>query len=512
DALDPTTVADYISWSDGSGMLIAALFAVGMITSLVTLAGIVYFSSSMVVRQSAFYVGLVMQVCIIITYFDLILMVGKPTTQDCMGDSFIIPLTFTLYYALVLTKTFRIYRLFTAATKIKHWTDFKVIGQSCVWLIPTIIGIAVWNSVGSIQPVVVKYSFGEYYWSCSSTSTNVQTAIVAYIMAYDGLILFLNLIMAFNTRNVLSKYNETKLIAISIYNMSMVLIFCLAILFSNLGFRLKVTIKAISLFYVLMFNTISSFSIKIYQGYHSKSDSTSVASANRDSEALDSETRPSAKHNPDLPTSEVSLQQTYPYSLNVLQGSSLVTLQAESPGTVWLCQSTLKTLESKKTKQDCLGRCWILANTSFFDFTVQEKEQVLVVEIDKFKFRLAFAVADDFKVQQWCLRHRIGKNTLQSGKTRARKRPNNLDPGFLDQPSMPPDQSAARPDGAYGTNKWTSASINVFGLCARRIMSESRNELLAWYNDLSQSNYTKVEQFGSGAAHCLILDSIFRDV
>ncbi|KAI8811454.1 calponin homology domain-containing protein [Cladochytrium replicatum] len=43
-------------------------------------------------------------------------------------------------------------------------------------------------------------------------------------------------------------------------------------------------------------------------------------------------------------------------------------------------------------------------------------------------------------------------------------------------------------------------------------MSESRTELLAWLNDLLQISYTKVEQCGNGAAHCQIMDSIFRDV
>lgn len=37
----------------------------------------------------------------------------------------------------------------------------------------------------------------------------------------------------------------------------------------------------------------------------------------------------------------------------------------------------------------------------------------------------------------------------------------------------------------------------------------SRNELLAWINDLLQINYTKVEQCGSGAAYCQVLDSIY---
>lgn len=43
-------------------------------------------------------------------------------------------------------------------------------------------------------------------------------------------------------------------------------------------------------------------------------------------------------------------------------------------------------------------------------------------------------------------------------------------------------------------------------------MSESRSELLAWLNELLQINYTKVEQCGTGAAYCQILDSIYLDV
>ncbi|KAI8976838.1 calponin homology domain-containing protein [Pilobolus umbonatus] len=43
-------------------------------------------------------------------------------------------------------------------------------------------------------------------------------------------------------------------------------------------------------------------------------------------------------------------------------------------------------------------------------------------------------------------------------------------------------------------------------------MGESRTELLAWVNDLLQLNYTKVEQAGTGAAYCQIMDSIYNDV
>ncbi|KAJ2156901.1 microtubule integrity protein mal3 [Coemansia sp. RSA 552] len=40
----------------------------------------------------------------------------------------------------------------------------------------------------------------------------------------------------------------------------------------------------------------------------------------------------------------------------------------------------------------------------------------------------------------------------------------------------------------------------------------SRQELIAWVNGLLQTNYTKVEQLGTGSAYCQIIDSIFQDV
>ncbi|KAL8951413.1 MAG: hypothetical protein Q9222_002604 [Ikaeria aurantiellina] len=43
-------------------------------------------------------------------------------------------------------------------------------------------------------------------------------------------------------------------------------------------------------------------------------------------------------------------------------------------------------------------------------------------------------------------------------------------------------------------------------------MGESRQELLAWLNNLLQLNITKVEQCGTGAALCQIYDSIYQDL
>lgn len=43
-------------------------------------------------------------------------------------------------------------------------------------------------------------------------------------------------------------------------------------------------------------------------------------------------------------------------------------------------------------------------------------------------------------------------------------------------------------------------------------IGESRTELLNWLNDLLNLNYKKVEQCGTGAAYCQIMDSIYGDL
>ena len=43
-------------------------------------------------------------------------------------------------------------------------------------------------------------------------------------------------------------------------------------------------------------------------------------------------------------------------------------------------------------------------------------------------------------------------------------------------------------------------------------VGESKSELIAWVNELLQLDYTKIEQMGTGAAYCQILDSIYGDV
>ncbi|KAJ3335389.1 Transcription factor unc-86, partial [Kappamyces sp. JEL0680] len=278
DALDPTTVADYVSLNDSTGLLSISLFAIGALLSVVTVFGVTRYRGLKIIKQSAFIVGIAMQLCIFVCFFQLILMIGIPTTTICILDSIIIPLTFSFYYGMLFTKSYRLYTIFNSGTVLgKVWTDPIVIMYGAAWSSPCVLILIVWNAIDYPKPSVHQLSFGDYSWTCSSSSASIQSIMYSLLIAYNGLILAFNLLMAFRNRNMTSRYNETKSIAMSIYNVTMVVVFTLPILATtSLNYRLRVILKIVIVFYVSMFNLVSSFTLKIYQCY--TDDSLSQAS------------------------------------------------------------------------------------------------------------------------------------------------------------------------------------------------------------------------------------------
>lgn len=51
-------------------------------------------------------------------------------------------------------------------------------------------------------------------------------------------------------------------------------------------------------------------------------------------------------------------------------------------------------------------------------------------------------------------------------------------------------------------------AVNVYQTSATT-ENLSRHELLGWVNDCLQSNFTKIEQLGMGAAYCQFMDLLF---
>ena len=241
DRIDPDSIAVYIAWSDPIGKLALSLFVIGMTAWTATMIGYLYYSKERIIRQSAFLVGLFMQLCLFVGYFELLAMIGTPSTLVCVADSFIIPVAFSFYYGLLFTKNLRIYKIFNSTAGGKFWNDYYVSSYGLAMAAPSIIVCVIWAALSTPTLLRVNPSLGSYYYTCSSPNSAVQNAVVPTLLVINGVIVVCNLYMAFLTRNVNSRYSETKLISLSIYNLTMTLIFAMSIIFStSLSYNLRV--------------------------------------------------------------------------------------------------------------------------------------------------------------------------------------------------------------------------------------------------------------------------------
>ena len=183
-----------------------------------------------------------MQICLFLGYFELLAMIGTPSPLNCVADAFILPLGFSFYYGLLYAKNYRIYKIFNSSAGYQIWNDYFVTFVGLMITVPSILVCIIWVSVSPPTLQLVNPSLGSYYYTCSSPNEKAQNAAVPTLLVINGIILVFNLYMAFLTRNVNSRYSETKLISLTIYNMVMTLIFTLSIIFTlSLSYNLRVT-------------------------------------------------------------------------------------------------------------------------------------------------------------------------------------------------------------------------------------------------------------------------------
>ncbi|KAJ3269622.1 Metabotropic glutamate receptor 1 [Terramyces sp. JEL0728] len=354
DAIDPTTVADYLQSSgDPLGILSIALFLIGVIVSLTTILGTLIYRNHPMIRASDVFVGFAMQLCIFIAWFDLLTMVGKPTVATCTIDSVILPICFAVYYGLMFMKNYRLYMIFTNPTKY-IFNTYATIAIGFIFGIPSAIIIAIWNAQDAPRPAAHAVVKGTYAWTCSSSSTSYQSGIVAALAMYSAVILVLNLLIAFKTRNVPSKYSETKIV-----------LFAISILLTNgLGFRLKAGVKMIAEFYLLIFNLISSFSLKIsycVQGNVVSMRSFGRSSNNRTGKSTDG--KPEEKPKVKKATSGTAVILRKPGFFSDSKPRNMV---SETANIVSFCRLTKLTLEDETATKRGDGEVWKLGNLQAF--------------------------------------------------------------------------------------------------------------------------------------------------
>ncbi|KAI8894070.1 periplasmic binding protein-like I [Globomyces pollinis-pini] len=418
DGIDPNDVALYAAPSSGLAILSVVFAIIGALVSLVSVLGVMKYRLVGVIKKSSMIVGYGMQLCLLLVNIQFLIMIDKPTNSKCTIDTFVIPVLFSFYYGLLFAKNLRIYRIFYKPRATLKLTDFKIYVIAFLITIPSVVISAIWNAVDAPVPTIVKVSLTQYYWTCKSPN-GLQATAINLLIIVNALVLVANLYMAVMTRNVMSTYNETKMIGLSVYNMTIISLFSMAILVSDsLGFTAKYIIKLLAVFYILMFNVGTSFLFKIYQAVTSSETPNSKGSSQNSSVIAQEKKIEQANKGGNPNRCEVTLRKLG--GLNSIFGEAKnVVLTQTSTDSVLVFDIKKLSLESAATKDSGYGTCWHLKNLSNFSF-VEKGTNIRHVTVEENVFECKFKNEEDCKIwskyfENWS--YRVSAATSQQAST-----------------------------------------------------------------------------------------------
>ena len=226
-ALVVVTTPAPVTWVLAESIRISGetLAALGYATTLVAMA-LIYFrrqQTAVKVASPVFiWLSLMGLLCL---YTALLLLVQPVTATSCSGLNWSYNLGFTLTLAPLLVKAWRVHRIFNRrkmrVVKISNSQLLLVVGA----LLTMETGLLIaWQAVAPMSPSTISQqesNVQHLYTQCAYTGSSIGFFAAAGLS--KGLMLVMGVLLAFNTRDVAQQFNESKSIAIAIYNIVIVL-------------------------------------------------------------------------------------------------------------------------------------------------------------------------------------------------------------------------------------------------------------------------------------------------
>ena len=162
---------------------------------------------------------------------------GQDSKVSCPFRMWLVTLAIIVMISSLFIKSFRVWRLYRAKSKIVPMPDWQLIILVILMVIPVLIIDFLWTLIATPTASLIKIG-GEYHYVCHAggfTGDPIGYVFFAIDCAYIGLILLFGVFLSIVTRNIISTFNESRLIAVSVRLFS----FFSLIIFSNYFLILK---------------------------------------------------------------------------------------------------------------------------------------------------------------------------------------------------------------------------------------------------------------------------------
>jgi len=256
----------YNGYETPTGIAFLVVTSVGILFTIITFILVIVYWNNPIIRTASPEFLLIMLVAISLGFVSVYFWLGKPTTALCILRFTFPSMVFVVMFSPLLAKTWRIWYIFHHAKKLKATrvmiTDLVpyIVAAIIIQMIITIC----WMTLATPHPAA-EYPQGDlytYYLTCDHPNVNGTDITVVFYgltIGYNGLLLVVGAILAYKIRKLPSHFNESKAIALAIYNLFLIslIILILALtltspttvgLFLMLGFFLGSFLSLVILF------------------------------------------------------------------------------------------------------------------------------------------------------------------------------------------------------------------------------------------------------------------------
>ncbi|KNE62374.1 hypothetical protein AMAG_07598 [Allomyces macrogynus ATCC 38327] len=210
----------YIATNSGVAIAFMSLSVLGMFVAVGLSVFLFIYRANPIVKATSWTISVGMQIGILIVLASIFVNVGAPTATSCVAMPFVLSIGFSTVLGLLVAKTRRIFVLFNSI-KLKGLkvSDLKVMVWGLAMVVVNVILCIIWAVIDPPRPTNQFISEGVTNVVCASSNPATGTAIGGVLIAYNVLLILAGTVIAFITRGVQAKFNESRQIGGVMYNL-----------------------------------------------------------------------------------------------------------------------------------------------------------------------------------------------------------------------------------------------------------------------------------------------------
>ncbi|XP_021346802.1 metabotropic glutamate receptor 6-like [Mizuhopecten yessoensis] len=208
---------EFVSFGDPVAIFACVFSSVGILLCLFVLVIYIRFRSTPIVKASGIELSFVLLAGIVLSYGATFMFMAKPSPVICGFRRTLLGVCYTVCYATILTKTNRIYRIFSMKEnakilRMKRFTSSKSSLVITILLCAIeLVAIVVWLIFDPPKAVQMDYKTGDAIRNVLVCHDSMDFSYIG-VLIYPFILMIICIVYAVKTRKTPDGFNETKFI------------------------------------------------------------------------------------------------------------------------------------------------------------------------------------------------------------------------------------------------------------------------------------------------------------